>query len=1627
MSAMSVPSRNRAISMSSGMSSMGAAAAAQDFQTAMRPPKNLKFFDPCAATASMFLYAQGSSIVCSHHDTLTIERRFSRHADEVQLLAVDNQSEVGAGRFVVSYDSGQTAIVWDLMTGDEVARFASYEHLTCAAWMRNGNVAFGNTQGSVILFEPQTSEHISSRTLDQIAVTALAPSADCRTFAIGYQNGSLLVATLQPRFTILHNLTTSRGPSPIVTLAWHASSSRQKSDMLAVQTYDGDLRVWSVAKLFNTEDPAKIVRVLRRTENFANGPNWMGWSKNGRIIQYSDSQTLSWDVRTKHVTYDNIPTLEHVRGLAVYGPGASLFTLGPNNTAQQFDLNSPAIMVANVQHPAALLPPSPPVSEETGDRSVRSATTINTSESESSSIPLDMNISESDDDHLSPFARLTRQQVQDSGGEMSYESASPVSSRSNLSSITKSSGGSRTPGRYPGSMRSRGMTENTYISAGSSLRSSTVGKREMDSYSMGYSMGTTSTASSVRSRHRPSRLRHEVPRSPDDNKVHDLFKYTRTRLSDIPYKHPMAPNNSRLTNDDLRRQMLSTIFGWNKEVDDLIRDEMSRHPAGSPSRILLAKWLGDLDGDVMAASSENMTSQDWMLLALSGISHQASQHKIGRAYVQRLLESGDVHAAVTIMLGMGDHTDAIEIYISHRRYMEALILTCVAFPSVWERQAAIIRKWGEWAVQHNQQQLAIRCFACTDQESSEPWTSPSAVQLNFQSLNPSIPEILSPPLSPPGVQRGPQRSIAKTSALKLITSFGDQTQKARFFSQGDGGKTPIAAGVTPIAESAVSPGPSLEATTAFLMPSNNSRFNTPTSARGGGPSFGRGRLPSIGEIPSDLNRDLLKPTKTTSPPLTRESKPGHIRVASNGQDNMAAGIALQRAATASPMMMRDNYQRLVRAADSEIPPPPDKDVMMKLEASRSNHRNGSRDRIPVGVNMQLETWEPSLARDVASPEQSVTSSTRFHWPSRRRGTGSVASSVTSASSAGRSLRHQAARNRDDYIHSLDTAQHYSKKSRSRPGSRERSRGRHGSRERSAKSREVSEERGRASGRAWPKAKRSPTSPIPMSPEDLINLSTPSRSEMPDPLTIRKVSAPKPKSRTSSRGSRRRSPEGRHIPPALDIRGRSQGRTGSVQRSPSSPLPMSAQTLHYQGSEDEEDYKAAMEAQELFRAKHSRSASRGLNSPVVTMKEQPELRARANTETVNIEAVATILPTVAHGRAASTEHAGDLRQMKDERQRKKEQAARELEERRKSLAKRPQAPAIPHPNQFSPSLYPIGVEAPEPRSLIDDLPPRSASATEPPKSMYARNGPAIGLPATPKAMRLIIETDQLGDGGNSPLPAVPPIPATFAQRHSPQVSPQSPPKEDKQDLLTLLPSTVYQPPTRPAIPRSMSAPIPDEPGPARFGRKGSIGGASRGIDEVVSGERRRSHEEKVPPPPPPAPALLKELQHLATPPPPPPAPLPHMPRQHEMGAMGSGMIEIVMDDEETSGNDGYAPGGSPPAKTSKSKGHSRGRSIGDNSISTRFSKATERLRSASRSRKDTPRAPLPPFEAPYESVRKDSSSRVVSPPYEAPYESIPMSRKLQSPPPMMYDQDTLRSPIEPSNKHMSTGLHQSEMF
>ncbi|KAK7223299.1 hypothetical protein V2G26_011302 [Clonostachys chloroleuca] len=122
--------------------------------------------------------------------------------------------------------------------------------------------------------------------------------------------------------------------------------------MLAVQYSNGDLRVWSMGKVYSPDNPIKTVRVLDKkgTDEYANS-HWMAWSKNGTIIQYSDSETLAWDVRTKYVTQYNIPLPEGVQGMAVYGPEARLFTIGPDDTIQQFNVRYPPTLIASVQHP----------------------------------------------------------------------------------------------------------------------------------------------------------------------------------------------------------------------------------------------------------------------------------------------------------------------------------------------------------------------------------------------------------------------------------------------------------------------------------------------------------------------------------------------------------------------------------------------------------------------------------------------------------------------------------------------------------------------------------------------------------------------------------------------------------------------------------------------------------------------------------------------------------------------------------------------------------------------------------------------------------------------------------------------------------------------------------------------------------------------------------------------------------------------------------------------------------------------------------------------------------------------------------------------------------------------------
>jgi hypothetical protein len=51
----------------------------------------------------------------------------------------------------------------------------------------------------------------------------------------------------------------------------------------------------------------------------------------------------------------------------------------------------------------------------------------------------------------------------------------------------------------------------------------------------------------------------------------DLFPFTKARLGDVPYRNSqLGPER---TPEDLRQNMLRVVFGWENDIDELIRDE----------------------------------------------------------------------------------------------------------------------------------------------------------------------------------------------------------------------------------------------------------------------------------------------------------------------------------------------------------------------------------------------------------------------------------------------------------------------------------------------------------------------------------------------------------------------------------------------------------------------------------------------------------------------------------------------------------------------------------------------------------------------------------------------------------------------------------------------------------------------------------------------------------------------------------------------------------------------------------------------------------------------------------------------------------------------------------------------
>ena len=932
------------------------------------------------------------------------------------------------------------------------------------------------------------------------------------------------------------------------------------------------------------------------------------------------------------MTYEPIQTVEHVRAIANYGPTATLFTLGPNHSIQQYDLETGDV-VANTQHFPMTIPPTPPEEKQQFEYLTSSST----------------------EDLASPAGKSSAQEMFEAARQARIQMGSPQSFQSRDSD---KSGSLQPRARYPTVVSPSSRTERTERTE-RSVTNISVGTQSHIAPSAYGLPPNKSQHSPVSNRSRKgSRLKQEVLPSPESAPMLDLFPYTRARLNDVPYKPVRPGDESNLSTDDLRRQMLEVVFGWEEDAPELVRDELSRHPPASQTAILLAKWLND-DPEQMSnvLGSAEMSSQlDWMMLALSGMGNHAASKKMGLNFVEKKLREGDIHAAAIILLTLGDRNDAIEVYLEANYYLEAVLLTCLLMPNDWGRLKHLVRKWGEYVVDKSQQYLAIRCFSCTDIEPAGEWTSPTA---QLATSNPEkirfpqpsgqmhsdvqrrnfftapTPIAMMKPQTP--MPMDPHKQQAQRGPLKLITSFGPQEHHIlKFPGLKSDDRTPtVGHGVTPIAESAINesaltPGGAGSYRLNNMRSINSALLSGRTATPGG---FHRQRLPSIGETPIDSNppqfpltstpvnvpkalptpadsgsekekeqeKALKNATEETLP--AKEEKPTLTLSSARYEPSETPAKETPLTAVAPSTAVKFSRRNDMSSMEAVVPPP------LVFEEKKPRSRGGSRSRKPDGLSIQMipvherdqsdlsETTGDSLAYQSLHRSNTINSNTTTQFDSHSEMTsppttgnsyydhppttgGSLRSMTKSPSVTGRSI--------DQYISSLEQAQYYTKPPRSRTnGSQD---GMDRTPRKKSKNRDHDDDRGRNERRAIPSSKRSPSSPVPMSPDDLSLYTAPSIEsfdsifEGEKQMEIenrrireeKKLRAKKPRSesrhedrqrvRSRSRGGegRRSKPTSGHVSrratpePYGDpyARGRSASKLdGSTLRSPSSPLPM----------------------------------------------------------------------------------------------------------------------------------------------------------------------------------------------------------------------------------------------------------------------------------------------------------------------------------------------------------------------------------------------------------------------------------------------------------------------------------------
>ena len=1390
----------------------------------------------------------------------------------------------------------------------------------------------------------------------------------------------------------------------------------------------------------------------------------------------NSSFTFVWDVRTKRITYESVPTVDGIVGIANYGPTATLFTLGRNHTVQQYDLNPNAkapLLVQNVQHVPANLPPSPPTSD--GDQGNKAAAV--TAGVAADPRPIYFEAESSGEEGvmtMSPLQRIAREmdELEDEKRDQ-LGALSPVSSKSSMSS--RSASGAYMPWtarQHRNRSSSRGkVASHPFFNEKppSPGRASTASYGTGTTFSSGAHRGvmprnaresisirTTTSGSSVQ---RSSRLRTEIQVSPDTptSVAVDLFPYIKARLSEVKFQPPTY-DKDQLTPDDLRRQMLRVVFGWHGDAEDLIRDELLRHPVGSASAVLLSKWLGDLADDVAASmvSSESMTSSDWMLLALSSMGSE-SQKKVGEAFVDRLLAKGDIHPAVTILLGLGEYDEAVEAYVSRKYFMEAVLLVCLVFPLDWGRQSHLVRRWGEQVVSEEprQPELAVRCFSCTSIESSEPWFSPRAQDAIYAAqqaiLGPNTPTSFSPTTSP--LQSTKEGRLHPSQAgLKLVTNFTQEQNIDPLTVIDD--KTPmtyLTGGVTPIDSAVLSPGG---------VPHTRFRGDT-ASARTATPGgYGRRRYPSQDAVGRVKRAEGLTSVDESdaSVPMTAFQQAQNIsfhrtRSASTGQSSSRTlNLPSATLTSATSYLSADTG-----SSKGKNLPSPAHGIFTRLSEANAA-RNGSRDRKPDGL--QLHMNEIVMVDSPLLPGTATTQSTLLSdgvtGTDTSAPTVSTRASRRSAQSADAELKISKIRSIDEYINSLQVVQNYQ-----RPAPRSSSKHRASSRDGKSLApaqRAPSETRGRTGIRYVKAAKRSPSSPVSMSPDDpALMVKKDGTDEFQDERYYKLVAPVEAQtSQTRDRSEARIPVGGSTRATSRSRRAESVERRGTKMRSTSRPANK-ASSAKPPSRQQSDEHEAVGETR--GRSKVRRETSTVRSPSGFASKSSPEKandEGERGTSRRRRERGASASRTRSPDRRLSERSRSARERLSDVREdptrepparkeskpeiakivtdlsdvsllSKKELAAQELEARRLSLARRPSAPTIPHPDEFTypKSAVELGSspswDIPNERQLMWNTaidPDEQLKVVASTSGVSTFSAP-IGLPATPRAMR---HPKYMHSPGEQDMPELPDIPQELANLTA---VPEQPPDEPPM----ILPATIFNPTRSASVPAdkfyssagsstllrpvsrrdsenvhsqkpSVEIKAIHPPGsstsPAQSPIVGTIGETLAGQSPIVGtiGETLAGQSSIVvveaSPRSAPQPAVLPELQHLAGPPPPPPPPTIFKPGH--ASSLSLGKIDAadirhptpapmtLLHQRQTTPVVEQQP---PNPTSSPNVSHRRGRGSVSDSVSQKLRNVTQRLRDRSASRN---RAISPPIAqsshqtpAPYESIKTVEFQRVASPP------------------------------------------------